>query len=141
MAINWKEVAHHQRHLRKLSESLEVTLKRRLWAEHDTRATLVTAMSELLPIIAGNGDPYANQCFICDHDHGHAAGCAYIRALDAVAEAGRSLESQPEPTAITFTCHHCGDFFDEPIALFLATDSKAVLAPTLCKECGHGGED
>lgn len=90
--IDWKEVARHYRHLLRLSERLEVTLKRRLWAEHDARVRLVNTMSELLPIIAGNGDPYADQCFVCDHDHGHAAGCAYIAALAAVAEAGRSVE-------------------------------------------------
>lgn len=93
--IDWKSVAHHQRHLRKLSERLEITLKRRLWAEHDARVRLVNAMAELLPIIAGNGDPFAHQCFVCEHDYGHAAACAYIRALEAVAEAGRSVEDDP----------------------------------------------
>lgn len=139
--IDWKAAAHHQRYLRKQSEQLEITLKRRLWSEHDARVRLVNAMSELLPIIAGNGDPHANQCFVCDHDHGHAAGCAYIRALEAVDEASKSTEERISPTAITFTCHHCGEFFDEPMEAFIATASVMVLAPTLCKDCGHGEED
>ena len=90
--IDWKQVAHHQRHLRRLAEQHEGNLKRRIWAEHQKRVVLVNAMTELLPIIAGNGDPHADQCFVCDHDHGHAAECAYIKALEAVAEAGRSVD-------------------------------------------------
>lgn len=131
--IDWKEYARHQRHLLKLSEHLEITLKRRLWAEHDARVRLVNAMSELLPKIVDYG-------WCCEGIGGHAEDCPYIAALAAVAEAGKSVEEDIQPAAIRFTCHHCGDFFDEPIEPFIATASVAVLAPTLCVDCGHGEE-
>ncbi len=89
--IDWKVVAHHQRHLRRLAEQQEIRLKQRLWAEHEVRSKIVAAMTELIPIIAGNGDPHGTDyCMVCDREGVHDADCAYIAALDAVAEAGRS---------------------------------------------------
>lgn len=90
--IDWHAIAHHYRSALKNTSGALALAVQRCAAEHTQRVTLVNAMTELLPIIAGNGDPHANQCFVCDHDHGHAAACAYIRALEAVAEAGRSVE-------------------------------------------------
>jgi hypothetical protein len=132
--IDWKEYARHQRHLLKLSEDLEVTLKRRLGQEHQKRVTLVNAMSDLLPRIVDYG-------WCCEGIGGHAEDCPYIAALAAVAEAGKSVDERVQPAAITFTCHHCGEFFDEPMDAFVATASVTVLAPTLCKDCGHGEDD
>ena len=88
--IDWKQVAHHQRFRRRLAELDVINVKRRLWEQHEARVTLVNAMSELLPIIAGNGDPSGTDyCLICERDGVHANDCPYIRALDAVNAAAR----------------------------------------------------
>jgi hypothetical protein len=44
-------------------------------------------------------------------------------------------------TIITFTCHECGEYFDESVQKFLDEPGESVLAPTLCVDCGHGEED
>ena len=96
-ALDWKEIARHQRHRRKLSEALEVTLKRRLWAEHDKRGRLVNAMADILMDIAYDADD-TNQtyCNVCRRslieENGHQPGCLYILGLATLAEAGRSVE-------------------------------------------------
>ncbi len=92
-AALWKVAAHQQRHLRRLAEQQEIRLKQRLWAEREKRVALVNAMTELLPIIAGNGDPRGGDyCLVCEHEGAHTDDCAYMKALDAVAEAGRSID-------------------------------------------------
>lgn len=83
--IDWKAVAHYQRSMRRQSERLEITLKRRLGAEHEKRVALVNAMSELLPRIVDYG-------WCCEGIGAHAEDCPYIAALAAVAEASRSVE-------------------------------------------------
>lgn len=138
--INWKAVAHHQRHLRRLAELNEINLKRILWGEHEKRVTLVNAMSELVPPLAIYG-PWCRACDSRYEEDGHDERCMYTRALAAIYEAGKSVDGRVTPTTITFTCHHCGEYFDEPMEAFIATASVTVLAPTLCKDCGHGGED
>lgn len=132
--INWKEAARNYRFHMMLADKHELNLKRQLWQEREKRVTLVNATSELLARIFDYG-------WCCEGIGAHAADCPYIAALAAVAEAGKSVEGQISPTAITFTCHHCGEFFDEPMEAFIATASAAVLAPTLCKDCGHGDDD
>lgn len=130
MAINWKEAARNYRFQMMMADEQERRLKRRLWVERAQRVALVNTMTELLPEIA-----------VCSCIGPHVDGCLYIKALEAVTEAGREPEECVTPTAITFTCHHCGDFFDEPMEAFIATAAVAVLAPTLCPDCGHGAED
>lgn len=87
----WKEVARHYRFHLKLAEHLELVLKRRLNAEHDKRVRLVNAMTSLLPKMASGEN--LRICYVCGVLSGHLQGCAYIQALEAVAEAGRSVEA------------------------------------------------
>lgn len=52
-----------------------------------------------------------------------------------------ALQSAALSRSITFTCHHCGEYFDEPMRAFADSPAEIVLAPTLCSDCGHGDDD
>jgi hypothetical protein len=96
--IDWKEAARQYRHLLKLSETTEVTLKRKLWVEHDKRARLATTMADILMGIAyDENDTSQEYCNVCRRslieEDSHQAGCLYVLALAALAEAGRSVEA------------------------------------------------
>lgn len=90
--IDWKAVAHHQRHVRRLAEQQEIRLKVRLGQEHEKRVALVSAMSDLLPRVALTEDGRCRWCGYMLERYGHLIGCPYIAALAAVAEGGRSVE-------------------------------------------------
>lgn len=92
-SIDWKEAAHHYRHRLKLADQHALDLKRRLWHEHEKRITFVNTVSDVLSQLA----PVAldERCRVCHKHTGfvdHAADCWYLRLLEAVAEAGRSVE-------------------------------------------------
>lgn len=42
---------------------------------------------------------------------------------------------------ITFTCTECGEMFEEPVQTFADATGETIMAPALCKECGHGDHD
>jgi len=90
--IDWKAVAHHQRDMRRITEQHADRLRSWLEQEHTRRIMLVNAMTELLPVIAGNQDIDTTGCRICEWADGHHPDCPYIKALEVVAAAGRSVE-------------------------------------------------
>ena len=95
--IDWKEITRHYRHLLKLSEALEITLKRRLGKEREQRVRLVNTMADILMDIAyDEDDPDQTYCNVCHRslieEDGHQIGCEYVLGLAVLAEAGRSAE-------------------------------------------------
>lgn len=44
-------------------------------------------------------------------------------------------------TIIMFVCADCGEVFEEPVQAFIDVATEAVMAPALCKDCGHGDDD
>ena len=95
--IDWKQVAHHQRHLRRLAEQHEINLKRRLGQEHEQRVRLVNMMADILMDIAYDEDDTEQEyCNVCHRslieEDGHQTGCLYVLALSVLAEAGRSVD-------------------------------------------------
>ena len=42
---------------------------------------------------------------------------------------------------ITFVCADCSEMFEEPVQVFVDDSRETVLAPALCRECGHGDND
>lgn len=42
---------------------------------------------------------------------------------------------------ITFVCLDCQETFEEPVQAFVDDTRSTVVAPLLCKDCGHGAED
>lgn len=96
MPINWKEMARHQRHLRRLAEQHEINLKRQLGSEHSQRARLVNTLADILTDIAYCADdPEQTYCNVC-HRHlaeegGHQSDCLYVLGLAVIAECGRSV--------------------------------------------------
>lgn len=39
---------------------------------------------------------------------------------------------------ITFTCTECGEMFEESVQAFTDAPGESVMAPALCRDCGHG---
>jgi len=96
--IDWREAARHFRWGRRLAEEQEVRLKVRLSREHEQRVRLVNTMADILTDIAyDEDDPNQEYCNVCRRslieEDGHQAGCLYVLALAALAEAGRSVEA------------------------------------------------
>jgi hypothetical protein len=94
--LDWKEAARWYR-ARFLSAMRTIDHRTRLAAaEHTKRVALVNAMSELLPRMASGNGFDATACYACKpwkrRGPSHAPDCPYLKALEAVAEAGRSVE-------------------------------------------------
>jgi DNA-directed RNA polymerase subunit RPC12/RpoP len=53
--------------------------------------------------------------------------------------AGRTWASWA--TRISFVCANCSEEFEEPVQAFIDDRREVVLAPALCRACGHGAED
>lgn len=93
----WRCATRHYRHKLKLADQHALDLKRRLWAEHDKRVTLVNTLGDVLLNIAYDpDDPEQEYCNVCrrnlEADGGHRTGCLLIMGLAVIAEAGRSVE-------------------------------------------------
>lgn len=91
--IDWKEAARHYRFHMMMADEQERRLKRRLWHEHEQRVSLVNTLSDVLASLAPI--TLAERCRGCGADTAfveHATGCWYLRLLEAVAEAGKSVE-------------------------------------------------
>jgi hypothetical protein len=41
---------------------------------------------------------------------------------------------------ITFICTNCGEDFEESVQEIADLPQENVMAPALCKECGHGDD-
>lgn len=99
--VDWKQVAHYQRSMRRQSERLEITLKSHLGQELARRRALVNTMSDILMEIAyDEDDPNQEYCNVCHRslieEDGHQDGCLYVRALVAITESvGGDLQSTP----------------------------------------------
>lgn len=44
-------------------------------------------------------------------------------------------------TTIRFVCANCSEMFEEPVQTFIDEPGEIVLAPALCRACGHGDDD
>jgi DNA-directed RNA polymerase subunit RPC12/RpoP len=53
--------------------------------------------------------------------------------------AGRAWASWA--TRISFVCANCSEEFEEPVQAFIDDRREVVLAPALCRACGHSAED
>lgn len=53
--------------------------------------------------------------------------------------AGRTWASWA--TRISFVCANCSEEFEEPVQAFIDDRREVVLAPALCRACGHSAED
>ena len=68
-------------------------------------------------------------------------GCQ--QAVDNVKADLMAEIDQVRTMPLTFTCHDCGEYFVETVERFLnegRESGEPILAPTLCVDCGHGGE-
>jgi DNA-directed RNA polymerase subunit RPC12/RpoP len=63
----------------------------------------------------------------------------YAAAFEAGWVAGRTWASWA--TRISFVCANCSEEFEEPVQAFIDDRREVVLAPALCRACGHSAED